>query len=89
MHLVMFSHDVAEKVNPRSSVAAYLQVAGFLRTRIASGELEPDSPLPSELQLVQEYGIARGTARHAVEVLRNEGLVVTVQGRGSYVKPND
>jgi GntR family transcriptional regulator len=54
-----------------------------------SGELEPDSPLPSELQLVQEYGIARGTARHAIEVLRNEGLVVTVQGRGSYVKPND
>jgi GntR family transcriptional regulator len=85
----MLGHHVAETVNPRSSVAAYLQVAGFLRARIASGELEPDSPLPSELQLVQEYGIARGTARHAVEVLRNEGLVVTVQGRGSYVKPKD
>jgi GntR family transcriptional regulator len=35
---------------------------------------------------VQEYGIARGTARRAVEVLRDEGLVITVQGRGTYVR---
>ena len=30
-------------------------------------------------------GVARTTARRAVEVLRNEGLVVTTQGRGTYV----
>ena len=30
-------------------------------------------------------GVARTTARRAVEVLRNEGLVVTIQGRGTYV----
>jgi len=74
-------------VDPLSSVPVYRQVAAILRDRIESGDLEPDRPLPSETHLVQEYGIARGTARRAIEVLRDEGLVVTVHGRGTYVKP--
>lgn len=77
----------AGTVDPLSSVPVYQQVAAILRARIASGELAPDRPVPSEAQLVQEYGIARGTARRAIEVLRDEGLVVTVQGRGTYVTP--
>jgi GntR family transcriptional regulator len=77
----------ARTVDPLSSVPVYRQVAAILRERIESGELEPDRPVPSEAYLVQEYGIARGTARRAIEVLRDEGLVVTVQGRGTYVKP--
>jgi DNA-binding GntR family transcriptional regulator len=77
----------ARTVDPLSSVPIYRQVALFLRERIESGELEPDRPVPSESHLVQEYGIARGTARRAIEVLRDEGLVLTVQGRGTYVKP--
>ena len=36
--------------------------------------------------LVQEFGVARGTVRRAIEVLRDAGLVVTVQGRGTFVK---
>jgi GntR family transcriptional regulator len=43
--------------------------------------------LPSETTLMQEHGIARETARKAVRVLRDEGLVEIVQGRGSYVVP--
>jgi DNA-binding GntR family transcriptional regulator len=43
--------------------------------------------VPSETQLPQEFGIARGTARKAIALLRDEGLVITVQGRGSYVRP--
>ena len=41
------------------------------------------APVPSEAQLVQEYGIARGTARRAIEVVGDEGLVITVQGQGT------
>jgi DNA-binding GntR family transcriptional regulator len=44
--------------------------------------------VPSESQLEQEFGIARGTARKAIAVLRDEGLVITVKGRGSYVTPS-
>lgn len=43
------------------------------------------SPLPSESYLQQRYGISRGTARKAVELLRSEGLVYTVPQRGTYV----
>ena len=63
----------------------YVQVADAIEARIASGELQPNRPIPSENQLVQQYGVARGTARKAIELLRDRGLVITVTGRGTYV----
>lgn len=75
------------RVDPESATPVYLQVAAFIRVRIESGELQPDRPVPSESTLEQEYGVARGTARKAIAVLRDEGLVITVKGRGSYVTP--
>ncbi|MFF5075785.1 GntR family transcriptional regulator [Actinoplanes sp. NPDC000266] len=56
-----------------------------IEARIRSGELLPDRPIPSENQMVQEFGVARGTARKALELLRERGLVVTVVGRGTFV----
>ncbi len=67
----------------------YLQLAAILRARIMSGEMAAGRALPSETTLMQEHGIARETARKAVRVLRDEGLVQIVQGRGSYVVPKD
>lgn len=67
----------------------YLQLAAVLRDRIASGELPPDRPLPSYTTLVQEYGVARGTAAKAVGVLVSEGRVRIVPGRGAYVARQD
>jgi DNA-binding GntR family transcriptional regulator len=64
----------------------YRQLARILRERIASGDLAPNRPILSEAQLRQQYAVARGTAR-AVQVLRDERLVVTVPGRGTYVRP--
>ena len=64
----------------------YLQIAGILRERITSGQIRPGRPLPSEPQLVGEFGVSRLTARKAVHVLADEGLVEVVQGRGSYVR---
>lgn len=63
----------------------YRQVAAIIRARIEAGEIPPGRAIPSEKQLVGEYGIARETARKAVKVLRDEGLVEIVQGRGAYV----
>jgi GntR family transcriptional regulator len=67
----------------------YTQLADILRELITSGELEPRSPLPSESYLQQEHGIARGTVRMAIGILRNEGLVVTISGRGTFVTARD
>lgn len=65
----------------------YLQIADVLRRRIANGELPPDRPLPGEHALCTEFGVARGTIRSAVNVLREAGLVVRVSGRGTFVSP--
>jgi DNA-binding GntR family transcriptional regulator len=74
-------------VDPQSATPVYVQVADILRARIEAGDLQPDRPVPSEAQLQQEFGIARGTARKGIALLRDQGLVVTVRGRGSFVKP--
>jgi len=41
--------------------------------------------MPSERTLTQEYGLAHGTVRKAIALLRDEGLVETVAGLGTYV----
>jgi DNA-binding GntR family transcriptional regulator len=76
-----------ETVDPQSATPIYVQVADILRARIESGQLQPDRPVPSESQLQQEFGVARGTARKAISLLREQGFVLTVKGRGSYVPP--
>lgn len=60
------------------------QIADVLRARIASGELPP-SALVSEVQLEAEFDVARGTVRKATAALREEGLLVTTPGMGSFV----
>lgn len=74
-------------IDPDGSTPVYQQVAAIIRDRIASGELRPDRPVPSIVQIVQEFGVARGTAIKALAVLHDEGLTVKVPGRGTYVKP--
>ena len=63
----------------------YLQVAAILRGRIQSGELASGARVPSITVLMHEFGIARNTARRAVEVLKDEGLVTVRQGWGTFV----
>jgi GntR family transcriptional regulator len=73
-----------ETIDPRGPVPVWRQLAAILRARITSGRIPPGRVLPSEKQLEQEFGISRGTARKAIALLRDEGLVVTVAGRGTY-----
>jgi GntR family transcriptional regulator len=63
----------------------YLQLAAILRRAIESGELKARDPLPSETFLQQEHGLSRDTVRHALDLLREEGLIRTFAGRGTYV----
>jgi len=72
--------------DPLAPVPRYRQIAEILRGRIEVGELEPDRPIPSEVAIQQEFGVARETARRAVKLLRDEGYVVTVPGLGTYVR---
>ncbi|WP_431879945.1 winged helix-turn-helix domain-containing protein [Amycolatopsis sacchari] len=63
----------------------YQQLADYLAQRITSGELAPNTPLPSSRRLAEEYGLSVNTVRHAVRLLRYRGLVTTVRSKGTYV----
>ncbi len=52
-----------------------------------SGLLEPGQRMPSEHELALEYGTSRPTVRRAYATLRGEGLIVTEQGRGTFIRP--
>lgn len=68
----------------------YRQVADAIRKRIVSGALPPGHPIPSEYEIVKEFGVSRITATKAIRVLREEdGLVYTIQGKGSFVGSPD
>jgi GntR family transcriptional regulator len=75
---------VADDLDHDSPVPLYEQLAGVLRREIEAGRVT--GRLPSELTLVQRYGISRGTARRAVAILVEEGRAEISRGRGTFVR---
>jgi GntR family transcriptional regulator len=67
----------------------YMKLADSLSARIAAGDPPPGAMLPNERKLAAAYGVAVGTARRAMQVLRDRGLVVTLPSRGTYVVGSD
>lgn len=64
----------------------YIQAAEVLRREISAGRLKPGDKLPSSRTLQDRYGIASSTVQNALRLLKSEGLVYSVQGRGSFVR---
>ncbi|MET9852732.1 GntR family transcriptional regulator [Streptomyces sp. NPDC006450] len=55
--------------------------------RIHEGDLPAGARLPSETELAEAYGVARGTVRRAVRELETAGYVQARQGVGRFVSP--
>jgi len=78
---------------PRPTAYLYEQVADHLALRIEAGRqdgrppgsLPPGARLAGERDLADEYGVALGTARRAIQELRDRGLVVTLPAKGTFV----
>jgi GntR family transcriptional regulator len=68
-----------------SFVPLYEQIHQRLRQLIDSGEIGPGSPVPSERELSERYGVSRMTARQALRALRQDGLVYRERGIGTFV----
>jgi GntR family transcriptional regulator len=76
-------------IDRESGKPLYVQLADILRSKINNGDYPPGKLIPSETHLQQEYDLARDTVRAALDVLREEGLVVTYPGRGTAVVEAD
>lgn len=71
------------KIDPDSPEHPYVQLAGLLRTRIRSGKIGPR--VPSIMELSRDTDLSPATVKRAFGLLREEGLIVTVRGRGTFV----
>lgn len=68
-----------------ADVPRWKQVAEVIRDRIADGTYPPRTRVPSVIQLATEFGIAQATAQKVHRGLREEGLIYTEPGLGSFV----
>jgi DNA-binding GntR family transcriptional regulator len=73
------------EIDPLGPDFTYIQVANDIEARIEVGEIT--HKLPAERDLAKEYGVAYQTVRHSMQVLRDRGLIITRQGRGTFVAP--
>ena len=64
--------------------APYAMVKGFLKQGLSVGRWPPGALMPSESELVAQFGVSRMTVTRALRELQNEGLVTRVQGLGTY-----
>ncbi|MBF0228808.1 MAG: histidine utilization repressor [Desulfamplus sp.] len=65
--------------------ALYEQVKDYIMQHIHSGEWKPDSKIPSENQLVRELGVSRMTVNRALREMTERGLLIRIQGVGTYI----
>lgn len=63
----------------------YAQIAEHYRGEIRAGRLEPGQQLPAVAAIAKEWGVAIVTVQRALAALREEKLVNTFHGRGSFV----
>lgn len=74
----------ASQVEPTT---AYERIAEALLHRLDTGEFTAGAPLPSDAELVAEYGVSRNTARRAYQHLAEAGAVVVRHGAGAFPAP--
>ena len=75
----------ATLLSPDSPTPLHVQLADAMRAKIASLEWRRGSYIPSEAELMSDFGVSRGTVRRAIGTLASEGLLVSRKGSGTMV----
>jgi DNA-binding transcriptional regulator YhcF (GntR family) len=73
-------------LDPDDPRPPYQQVANALRAAILTRKFRPGDRLPSQVELAAHYGVARMTVQQSLRILRDEGLIVSRQGSGVFVR---
>jgi DNA-binding GntR family transcriptional regulator len=68
-----------------TEIYQYVQLASWLRGEIITGRIPLGGKLPGEETLKRDFGVDRSVVRRAVQLLREEGVVMTRHGVGSFV----
>jgi GntR family transcriptional regulator len=74
---------------PRSPELPSERIAALLRSRIESGDLRPGDQLPPVSALATEHHVSTATVAKAIKVLRDQGLVISRHGWGTFVAPQE
>lgn len=69
-----------------TAIPKYYRISREIVRRIRAGELQPGMKVPSENELIQEYGISNTTARKALHEIEAEGWCTRVKGKGTFVR---
>ncbi|BCZ79722.1 histidine utilization repressor [Paraburkholderia terrae] len=80
-------HSTGARTTPAKAMPAYEQIKRYVIARIEEGVWKPGGLIPSEAELVKEFGVARMTVSRALRELTTERVLTRVQGSGTYVAP--
>ena len=72
-------------INNSSMTPIYEQIVSQMKEKIMSGQLKPDAMLPSVRTLSKDLRISALTVKKAYDAMEQEGYIVTVHGKGSFV----
>lgn len=72
----------------KDSGALYIEISRQIKADILLGLYPENTPLPKEEALRERYKVGRSTIHRALEVLKKEEVIFSVQGDGTYVKPH-
>ncbi len=76
-------------ISNSSSVPIYEQIKNTIMNQIISGELKEEDSLPSIRSLAKDIRISVMTIKKAYDELEQEGYIITIQGKGSFVAPKN
>ena len=70
-----------------ASAPLYIQIYKKILSSIKNGEYRENTALPSERELCEKYHVSRSTIRQTISLLKEAEFVYTVQGKGTFIKP--
>lgn len=70
----------------QSKTFLYREIYESLREAILSGQFAAEDKLPTEDELAQRYSVSKITVKKALDLLKEDGLILRVQGRGTFVR---
>lgn len=85
MYILEGRHIIMEPLQHESLIPLYHQLMERLKDSIEKGQWTPGDKIPSENQLMDQFGVSRNTAKKAIEELVQAGILYRVQGKGTFV----